>query len=54
MMNKTPRQRYLNMRSIQIDRILSYENKLIRTVRDSKFSPAVEALQWHNEHIFLG
>ena len=37
-----------------VDRILSYKNKPIRTVRDSRFSPAIEALQWHNEHIFLG
>ncbi len=37
-----------------IKRILSYNGKRIRPVDNIKYSPATEALHWHNENIFLG
>ncbi len=37
-----------------IRRVLSYKGKSIRPVKNSIYSPANEALLWHNENIFLG
>jgi hypothetical protein len=37
-----------------VERVLSYKDKKIRPATNPKYSPAEEALLWHNEHIFLG
>jgi hypothetical protein len=37
-----------------VQRVLGYQNKRIRSVANPIHAPAIEALQWHNEYIFLG
>jgi hypothetical protein len=37
-----------------VQRVLEYGGKQIRPVENRKYAPATEALQWHNEQIFLG
>jgi hypothetical protein len=41
-----------NDKSVQ--RVVEFQGKKIRAVKDSTYSPAIEALDWHNTHIFLG
>lgn len=37
-----------------VQRVLAYRGRQIRSVKNPRYVPATEALQWHNQHIFLG
>lgn len=37
-----------------VQRVLAYQGRQIRTVKDPNYMPATEAIEWHHQYIFLG
>ncbi len=46
---------YLNrMTDRSAQRVLVYKGRRIRSAKSSRYAPAIEAIQWHNQNVFLG
>ncbi|MDW8141424.1 MAG: hypothetical protein RMJ90_03960, partial [Candidatus Bipolaricaulota bacterium] len=41
-------------RDRSVRQVLEYRNKRIRPVKNHQYAPSTEALEWHNQEIFLG